>query len=216
MVATWIGAGPSLHGYQGASMQRARVHLTPDRIRRFSCPANQKQDFLWDTEAPRLAVRATAGAKSYVFEAKLNRRTIRCTIGDVADWTTEDARTEARRLARLIDRGVDPRDDRARRDAEAAAQREEAARREVIFSDAWRAYLAASHPTWGARYRTDHDNLARPGGEKWKRGERKTNAGPIAAWMARPLRELGDSECLTAWLRGELAKRPTQTRLGFG
>ena len=86
-----------------------RVRLTPDRIRRFVCPPEKEQDFLGDTEVPSLAVRATtAGAKTFVFEKKLNRQTIRMSIGDVADWAIEDARVEARRLARLVDQDIDP------------------------------------------------------------------------------------------------------------
>jgi hypothetical protein len=50
-----------------------------------------------DTEAPALRVRCTAaGAKSFVFEKKLNRQTIRRTIGDVRSWPIEQARAEAR------------------------------------------------------------------------------------------------------------------------
>lgn len=89
-------------------MQRER--LTPERIRRFQCSEGVKQAFLWDTEAPRLAVRATSGAKSFIFEAKLNRQTIRRTIGDVKAWNIDDARAEARRLQTLIDQGTDPRE----------------------------------------------------------------------------------------------------------
>ena len=48
-------------------MQRER--LTPDRIRRFVCTAGKAQAFLWDSVAPRLAVRATLGAKSFIFES---------------------------------------------------------------------------------------------------------------------------------------------------
>ena len=92
-------------------MQRER--LTPDRIRRFACPADAKQSFLWDTDAPRLAVRATTGAKSFIFEAKLNRQTIRVTIGDVKAWHLDDARAEARRLQTLVDQGTDPRQEKA-------------------------------------------------------------------------------------------------------
>ncbi|WP_341929913.1 Arm DNA-binding domain-containing protein, partial [Methyloversatilis discipulorum] len=88
-------------------MQRER--LTPDRIRRFSCAVGMKQAFLWDTEAPRLAVRVTAaGAKSFIFEAKLHRQTIRQTIGDVRAWNIDDARAEARRLQTLVDQDIDP------------------------------------------------------------------------------------------------------------
>jgi hypothetical protein len=49
-----------------------RERLTPDRIRRLALPEGAGQFFLWDTVAPRLAVRVTAGAKSFIFEAKLN------------------------------------------------------------------------------------------------------------------------------------------------
>ena len=102
-------------------MQRER--LTPERIRRFACPEGAKQVFLWDTEAPRLAVRATAGAKSFIFEAKLDRRTIRATIGDVRAWNLDDARAEARRLQTLIDQGTDPREQKRERIAAAEAKR---------------------------------------------------------------------------------------------
>ena len=102
-------------------MQRER--LTPDRIRRFTCPEGSAQSFLWDTEAPRLAVRATAGAKSFIFESKLNRRTLRVTIGDVRAWNLDDARTEARRLQTEIDQGNDPRQQKAERIAAVEAKR---------------------------------------------------------------------------------------------
>ena len=64
-----------------------RVRLTLERIAEFACPEGKQQAFLWDTEAPGLAVRATAnGAKAFIFESKLNRRTIRITLGDVRAW----------------------------------------------------------------------------------------------------------------------------------
>ena len=100
-----------------------RVNLTPGQISDFTCPKGVKQVFLWDEKMPRLAVRATAGAKSYIFESKLDRRTIRITIGDVRVWHLEDvvdkqtkevtqrgARAEARRLQTLIDQRIDPRE----------------------------------------------------------------------------------------------------------
>ena len=102
-------------------MQRER--LTPDRIRRFTIPTDKSQAFLWDTEAPRLAARATAGAKSFIFESKLDRRTVRVTIGDVRAWNLDDARTEARRLQTLVDQGTDPRQQKAERIAAAEAKR---------------------------------------------------------------------------------------------
>ena len=77
-----------------------RVNLTAGTIERLTCPDGKQQAFMRDSEAPGLRVRVTAaGAKSFVYEAKLNRQTIRRTIGDVKLWSIEQARTEARRLA---------------------------------------------------------------------------------------------------------------------
>lgn len=100
-------------------MQRER--LTQTRIAGFSCPPDKKQAFLWDTEAPRLAVRATrSGAKSFIFETKLHRQTIRRTIGNVKNWNLDDAREEARHLQTVVDRGTDPRElDREHSEAKA-------------------------------------------------------------------------------------------------
>lgn len=101
-------------------MQRERLTLA--RIAAFNCPEGKKQAFIWDTEAPRLAVRATAGAKSFIFETKLNRQTIRRTIGDVKNWNIDAAREEARQLQTLIDKGTDPRElDREKAAVKAAA-----------------------------------------------------------------------------------------------
>ena len=105
-------------------MQRER--LTNPRIAAFSCPLDKKQAFLWDTDAPRLAIRATAGAKSFIFESKLNRETIRRTIGDVRNWKLDDAREEARRLQTLLDQGKDPRE--LDREQVEARERDKAAR----------------------------------------------------------------------------------------
>lgn len=103
----------------------SREQMTPDRIRRYVCPRNKSQHFRWDTRAPRLGVRVTrAGAKTFVFEKKLNGSTMRLSIGDVATWPLNTvwegkgaarreiqrgAREEANRLEALVDQGIDPR-----------------------------------------------------------------------------------------------------------
>ena len=106
----------------------ARTKLTAGRIRDFACPTGKAQAFLWDTEAPGLAVRATAGASAFVFQGKLNNKDFRMTIGDVRAWGIDEARTEARRLQTLVDQGTDPRQEKAERIAASEAKREEARR----------------------------------------------------------------------------------------
>jgi integrase len=123
-----------------------REQLTPDRIRRYTCPRGKAQAFYWDAKAPRLAVRVTrGGAKTFVFEKKLTGRTLRVSIGDVTTWPLNSvwdgkgderreiqrgAREEANRLEALVDQGGDPR-------VEAAALRAaENARRAALVTEA--------------------------------------------------------------------------------
>lgn len=102
----------------------AKARLTAGRIREFECPADKAQAFLRDTDTQGLGVRATKGAKAFIFQSKLkDGTTIRCTIGDVRTWGLDDAKEEARRLQRLIDKGIDPRElEREQEQAKAAAK----------------------------------------------------------------------------------------------
>ena len=60
---------------------------------------------MWCDETPGLGVRTTAGSerKRYIFQAKVNGKSMRVTIGDVNAWSIAKARAEARRLQVLID-----------------------------------------------------------------------------------------------------------------
>ena len=71
-----------------------RLSLTAGAIERLTCPPGKQQAFLRDSEAPGLRVRVTAaGARSFVYEAKLNRQTIRRT--SAAAWATFSASRSA-------------------------------------------------------------------------------------------------------------------------
>ncbi len=98
----------------------AAQELTAGLIERLTCRTDIKaQAFLRDSKAPGLRVRVTnTGAKSFVFEAKLNRKTIRSTIGDVRTWSIEKARIEANRLRVIVDGGTDPREVERQQSAE--------------------------------------------------------------------------------------------------
>jgi integrase len=192
--------------------------LTAGLIDRLQCPADKSQAFLRDTKAPALRVRVTAnGAKSFVFEAKLNRETVRRTIGDVRAWTIDTARAEANRLRVLVDGGKDPRELERQQEAERTARKAAAAAVAVTVGDAWVVYLADRKPYWSERHYKDHELLARAGGEPAKRGTRgrgKTIAGPIHALLHRPLREL-DPVVIETWAAKEAKTRPTQSRLAW-
>ncbi len=204
----------------------AKVNLTVTRIADFSCPEDKPQAFLWDSTAPGLGVRATAGGKAYIFQTRLAGKTIRATIGDCRAWLLDGARNEARRLQSLVDQGIDPRQEKAdrieqdrRKRAEQEAKRQEATRQEVarslLVQAAWDAYMEVPHPRWGDRHRTDHINAARPGGEKPKRGKKLTTPGPLAPLMSKRLADV-TADVMADWLTTESEKRAAQTRLAYG
>ena len=196
-----------------------RERLTPDRIRRLTLPEGAGQSFTWDTDAPRLAVRVTAGAKSFIFESKLNRQTVRVTIGDVRAWTLAAARDEARRLQTMIDQGIDPRQEKLERITAAKVKREEAKRIATPALDAWGSYLAARAPRWGERTLLDHQRLVDAGGQLKTRGRRPgegdtTLPGILLPLLSHPLEQI-DTDRVRAWLQDEATKRPTAAALSF-
>lgn len=218
--STWLQFGYIVPTWVPSGVAMKRERLTLQRISAFTCPAGKAQAFLWDTDAPRLAVRITAaGAKSFIFEAKLHRQTIRQTIGDVRAWNIESARTEARRLQTLVDQGIDPRQERADKLAALATKREQARRTEAPALDAWLAYIEARRAKWGARTLADHLTVVEEGGKPKTRGRKKghaatTQPGILRALLSLPLERI-DADAVRDWLKPEAAKRPTHTALAF-
>lgn len=195
--------------------------LTAGLIERLTCPVGKTQVFLRDTKAPGLRVRATAasaknpkGLKAFVYEAKLNRQTIRRTIGDVRVWDIEAARTEARRLAVVVrSDGDDPRElerqqeaAKAAEIAAAAAKVDAAAAQAVTVGDVWPRYLVEGKPkrkdAFKPRYRADLEAMAAPGGEKKKRGEGNTRPGPLFPLLALALSQVNE-DTLKSWFDRE-------------
>jgi len=186
--------------------------LTAGLIERLACPAGKLQSFLRDTKAPGLRVRVTAnGAKSYVFEKKLDGKTIRRTIGNVKDWNLDaperekeakSARGEARRLAVMLDTGTDPREVERQQQADKAAAKAAAAAHALTVGEVWPLYLENGRPkrrdAWKPRYRADLEAMAAPGGEKKKRGRGLTRPGPLYPLLALPLAAVTE-DALTHW-----------------
>ena len=213
----------------------ARINLTAGRIRDFT--TDRPQAFLWDTDVPGLAVRATlSGGKAFIFQSRFARIPIRCTIGDVKAWGIDQARAEARRLQTLIDQGIDPRQAKAERiEAQEAKRRqaEEAAKLEAIngqrqavtVGQAWEGYIAhqkarmarpniARGKKWGERHLLDHERMTHPGGEPRKRGKGVTVPGTLFPLLALRLADV-NAAVLTDWQRKESETRPTNARRAF-
>lgn len=188
--------------------------LSAGLIEALRCPQGKAQKFLRDTKAPGLMVRVTAaGAKSYVFEARINGKTMRRTIGAVAAWTIDKARAEANALRVLKDKNLDPRElerqEKAAAEARAAVQAAEQMAASLTVGEAWRRYIVEGRPkrkaAWKPRYLADMAKMTAPGGEKRQRGTGLTLPGHLHPLMGRTLREL-DEDALAAWFEAE-AKR---------
>ena len=64
-----------------------KIKFAAGRVEEFACEGGKSQSFLWDTASPGLGLRVTSkGAKSYIFQGKLDGATIRLTIGDPRTW----------------------------------------------------------------------------------------------------------------------------------
>lgn len=192
----------------------ARERLTPNRISAFTLPAHVRQAFLWDTEIKMLAVRATRGAKAYIFQSPFNGTDLRMTIGSVDVWDIAHARKEARRLQSLIDQGIDPRLAKANSLAQAQAMRKKQQRLDVTVAEAWAVYINNRQSNWSTRHLLDHQNIARLGGNERKRGQGTRQAGPLAALMPLKLSAL-TPEIISAWMQKENAQRPTYAALSY-
>lgn len=204
----------------------ARINLTSGRIRDFT--TDKAQAFLWDSEVPGLAVRATApgkrdskGKKAFIFQGTLgNGQDVRLTIGDIRTWSIDSARAEARRLQSLIDQGVDPRQDKKDKIESAEVRRETERTAETPALDVWNEYIEARRAKWSESHLADHKNVSKPGGEKRTRGRRDGESKLTLPGTLLPLLQLTlvqiDADKVRIWLQDEATKRPTHARLAFG
>lgn len=214
-----------------ATDSRTRFAFTRQRVDEATCPPGKSQALFWDTEQPGLGLRVTpGGAKSFIFEAKLGRQTIRMTIGPASmpirapkdrrgNPTAAGANTEAARLAALVARGIDPRAEKAARVVEQAEQRAaakaERQRKEILGTTAWAAYCKARRSKWSERHHAEHLAYASPGGIERKRARGKlTQAGPLHLLLNRPLACL-DGPAVEQWVERESRDRPATAALGF-
>lgn len=217
----------------------AKVKLTAGRIAGFKCDVAKAQDFLWCDEVQGLGIRATSNSdnKAYIYQAKVNGKTMRTVIGKVSVWTIPDAQAEARRLQVLIDKGEDPREVKA---GNAAAKElaklvlqeainaatNQAIIESVTVGTAYNAYVAErsasikdGKPEWGDRHRLQHLQFIKAGGVKRTRGRRPnesefTQDGILVPLMSMRLIDL-DTHNIKAWLNQSAKQAPALAALAF-
>jgi integrase len=207
-----------------------KENFTPERVAGYQCDPGRQQTIFWDRKQQGLGLRVTAsGRKAYIYEGRLFGKTLRITIGAPDAWPLESyvtidptgqkierlgARQEAARLKALLDRNIDPREEKAEQRDAHEARRLESHRQDATVGDAWRAYLDASRAKWSERHYKDHENLANTGGAEKRRGAGLTVPGPLAPLMRLKLSSL-TADTIAAWLKAEAQNRPTNAEQSY-
>jgi len=196
----------------------ARIKLTYGRVNDFICTSGT-QSFLWDTDSPGLAVRATTnGSKSYIHQGKLNGRDVRITIGNVKSWDIDNVRQESRKFQTQLDSGIDPRQERADKviHSEARRVRDKSLNNNLLAP--WEEYIqentAKIRDPWGTRHINDHLTMSVAGGEKRKRGKGVTQEGLLRPLLVLNFKQLNQT-VIIQWLQNNSQSRPTQTALAY-
>ena len=194
------------------------VNFTEGRINNFKCPPNKKQIFLWDSDVKGLGLRATPGAKVFIFQGRLNGKSFRFKIGDSRTWLLDAVRKEARRIQSLIDKGIDPRQDKQDQLQKTEDRQQAESCQGITVKEVWDIYIEkrrnAEKNGWGARHYLDHIKISQPGGTPVLKGKRLTKAGPLAALMPLKLSDI-TQEVIEDWLKTEGKNRGARARLAF-
>jgi integrase len=195
-------------------------NFTVERVKLFKCDPNKSQSFLRDARTPGLGLRVTkGGARTYIFEARAGERVIRKKLGDARVMLLKDAQHAAQLLKRKTDQGIDPRDlDKEK----ALANKQKIAKDNAELTpalNAWDTYINDRSEKWSERYKKDHEEIARLGGERITRGRRIgmpefKAQGILRPLLEKPLRHI-NSVSIEMWLVSEKKTRPTRTRLAL-
>lgn len=187
----------------------SKFNFSNKRLERLSSPI-KGQVIFWDAKTPGLGIRITKnGVKSFILQNRLNSKSIRLTIGYFGTWDIPEAQAEARRLAVLIDRGIDPRTENVKNKIS----------QEKTALIIWHEYVKQRQARWSDRYYLDHLDMARNGGEIITRGLRPNQSNIKEIGFLRPLLNLPlaqiTRERMLVWIEGGRITRPLKTRLAL-
>ena len=119
-------------------------------------------------------------------------------VSDNSDPVSPGARQEARRLQTLIDKGIDPRVEKAEQISRVTRAKAQEVIQETTVKTAWDDYVETHRKLWSLSHVRGHQQAVM--------GKRTT--GPLFELMELRLAEL-DSDQVKAWLESNATKRPT-------
>jgi len=148
-------------------MTTLQINFTKKTVQDLPNAANGDRDQYQDTRAKALRLEVTdKGKKTYKVYRKMSGRPIRYTIGDVQDWSIENARAKAEEVSALISKGINPNIEKQRVKAE------------ITFGDMFKDYME--------RYSKKHKR-------SWEYDEREINKF-LPHWFNRKMSSIGRDE----------------------
>ena len=175
-----------------------KVRLTAKRIADFECPPEKSQEFMWDADTPNLGVKIRPrGKPAFIYQGSLGGKPLQLVIGSALTWKIPDAQAEARRMQVLVDKKINPSDERSANVAAAAQAIAARAKVEITVGAVWEMYIERGigkrGRPWSERYKLGLKSAMHAGGEKYPRcGERRTVTGPLFDLRDVPLVELNE------------------------
>lgn len=167
-----------------------KINFTGKVVGKLKHKGGSSATYYWDANAPGLGLKVTAaGNRSFVFQKRLGTDVVRKKIGDVATWTLPQAQAEARKLARWVDQGKDPQEEK--RKVKAAQKRDS-----LLVKEVWDLFLSENKSRWSDRHYKDNVRHSRPP----KDGDSSTQG---VLWPLLTLRLVDvDANALVTWQKG--------------
>ena len=164
------------------------MNLTKPKIEKLPFTDPSTPAFYWDDVISGFGVKVGARSKTYIFQGRVGRKSIRIKIANVNDMRLDEAKEKAKKYAVQCNEGINPLHEKAKK-ISAADQHDLVIKKQNIrFREAWEVYLAENKPNWRERSYKDHIDMARGGRDPINNKEYKPQ--PIFELLDLKLSEL--------------------------
>lgn len=193
-----------------------KIKLTTSKLNKLEPPQDGKnQIFYWDTETLGLSLRVTKdNHRAYIFQSRVKDTSIRITIGNIKNWSLDEARIEARKLQRECDQGKDPRRLKKEEETKNFENISRLEKEKITFISVYNEYVEAKKVIWTEKTYYDALKLAKRSGQIKKVGVGLTKECLFESLLDVPLVSINTAR-LSEWLENENKTRKTSTAKAF-
>lgn len=171
-----------------------------------------KPAFYWDSEVAGFGLKVGGKSKSYIFQGRVGKKTIRIKIGDVKNWKLKEAKDQARKYAVQCNEGINPQHEKTKRINESEQKDAFIKKQNIKFHEAWKIYLAEHESKWRPRSYQDHLEMSRGGYDQST--DRTYKPQPIYELLNIKLSDL-NRDLFSDWLQRNNQFRATSTSKSY-